>query len=188
MASASRSAGPTDVVGACPVITTDRLVLRPFREEDLEAYTATLQAEPVRTSLHLPEDVGRDEAWEQMAAFLGQWELRGSGQWALEDRATGTFVGRAGLHRPERAGWPGVEVGWTLHPDHWGRGYATEAGRVAIDHAFDVLDVLEVFSLILPDNVRSQAVARRLGLVHVGDRLFPFHGPELPIGVWHRAR
>src|ERR1700760_3065525 len=97
----------------CPRLETDRLFLRPFSESDLEAYTATLQSEPVRTSLHLAETVGRWDAWSQMAAWLGQWELRGTGQWAVEERATGVFVGRAGLHHPAHDDWPGVEIGWT---------------------------------------------------------------------------
>ncbi len=175
-------------MGACPRIESERLILRPFVEADVEAYTQILREPAVRPGLHLPEDVGRDEAWEQLAAFLGQWELRGTGQWALEERTSGRFVGRAGLHNPEREGWPGVEVGWALHPDAWGRGYATEAGRVAIDYAFDVLGLDEVVSLILPDNERSQAVARRLGLTRGAPILIPHLGPDLPIEVWRLRR
>ena len=141
--------------GAQPMLFTERLVLRPFEERHLDAYTALLQAEPVRRSLHLPEDVGREEAWRQMAMWRGQWELRGTGQWALEERATGAFVGRAGTHRPERADWPGVEVGWALHPDHWGRGLATEAAAAAIDHAFTTPGASELWSVILPETARS---------------------------------
>ena len=105
--------------------------MRPFREEDVDAYAAVLQTRQVRASLHLPDDVGREHAWLGMAQQLGQWELRGTGQWALEEQATGAFVGRAGMHFPERVDWPGIEIGWALHPDHWGKGYATEAGAAA---------------------------------------------------------
>ena len=94
-------------VGACPTVETERLILRPFREDDLDAYAEMLQTPEVRASLHLPDDVGREQAWHGMAAWLGQWELRGTGQWALEERATGAFVGRAGMHYPERDDWPG---------------------------------------------------------------------------------
>ena len=79
-------------------------------------------------------------------------------------------MGRAGLHRPEQDDWPGVEVGWTLRPDCWGRGYATEAGAASLAYAFGVLGLSEVFSVILPENARSQAVARRLGLTLVEER------------------
>ncbi|HET6794488.1 MAG TPA: GNAT family N-acetyltransferase, partial [Acidimicrobiales bacterium] len=87
---------------SCPTLTTERLVLRPFRESDLDGYTSMITSVPVRTSLHLPETVGRYDAWSQMAMWLGQWELRGTGQWALEARDTKAFVGRAGLHNPAR--------------------------------------------------------------------------------------
>ncbi|MGH8886073.1 MAG: GNAT family N-acetyltransferase [Egibacteraceae bacterium] len=136
--------------------------MRPFRESDLPAYTAVLQAEEVRASLHLPADVGRERAWTEIALWLGQWELRGTGQWAVEEKGSGAFVGRAGLHYPERCDWPGIEVGWTLHPSHWGKGYATEAGARAIAYAFGELGAEKLFSMILPENRRSIALARRL--------------------------
>jgi RimJ/RimL family protein N-acetyltransferase len=180
--------GKTGGVTACPTIVTERLILRPFREEDLGAFTATLTAEPVRRSLHLPNDFGRIEAWLQMAMWLGQWALRGTGHWALEERRTGSFVGRAGLHRPERPDWPGVEVGWTLHPEHWGKGYATEAGRAAIEYAFEAQpELAALYSVILPENARSQAVARRLGFTFQEDRVFAFF-PDLPHGIWRLER
>ena len=73
-------------MGRCPTIETERLILRPFREDDVDAYTEMLQSAEVRASLHLPDDVGREQAWSGMAAWLGQWELRGTGQWAVEER------------------------------------------------------------------------------------------------------
>ena len=72
-------------MGRCPTIETARLLLRPFREDDVDAYAAVLQTRQVRASLHLPDDVGREQAWLGMAQQLGQWELRGTGQWALEE-------------------------------------------------------------------------------------------------------
>ena len=167
----------------CPTIETERLLMRPFAEADLDAYTAILQSEPVRSAFHLPETIGRWDAWSQMAAWLGQWELRGTGHWALEEKATGSLVGRAGLHHPARDDWPGVEVGWTLHPDHWGRGYATEAGRRAIGYAFGDLDLDRVCSVILPENARSIAVAQRLGFRLSEERVIS-HFPSAPHGIW----
>ena len=134
--------------------------MRPFREEDVDAYAAVLQTRQVRASLHLPDDVGREHAWLGMAQQLGQWELRGTGQWALEEQATGAFVGRAGMHFPERGDWPGIEIGWALHPDHWGKGFATEAGAAAVEYAFVHHYVDALYSVILPENTASQAVAR----------------------------
>lgn len=161
--------------------------MRPFREDDVDAYTAMLQTPQVRASLHLPADVGRYEAWLGMAQQLGQWELRGTGQWALEAKASGAFVGRAGTFFPERADWPGIEVGWALHPDHWGNGYATEAGAASVAYAFAHHDVDEIYSCILPENAHSQAVARRLGFAPWEMRAFA-HFPDLPHMIWRLQR
>ena len=174
-------------MGRCPTLETERLVLRPFVEADLEAYAAMLQSEPVRSALHLPDTVGRWDAWAQITHWLGQWELRGTGQWALEEKATGSFVGRAGLNRPARPDWPGVEVGWCLHPDFWGEGYATEAGRRAVEYAFSDVDLERVCSVILPGNTRSIAVARRLGF-RLGEERILSHFPSMPHGIWWLER
>lgn len=174
-------------MGRCPTLTTDRLLLRPFREDDLDAYHAVIASPQVVTALASARVPTRDDAWEQMAVFLGQWALRGHGQWALEERASGRLVGRAGLHQPERVDWPGLEVGWTLHPAAWGNGYATEAGRAAISYAFGVLDRDEVVSIIAGSNTRSQSVARRLGMTWGEDRLMAW-APDAPLGIWRRHR
>jgi len=160
------------------------LILRPFRDDDLDAYLSMMQSDAARRWLFLPETFGRFDAWLQMAAWLGQWELRGTGQWALEEKATGAFVGRAGTHRPERHDWPGTEIGWTLHPDHVGKGFATEAGARAVEYAFNVMGLDEVFSCILPDNTRSAAVAKRLGF-EILDRRTLSNLPLNPLDIWH---
>ncbi len=103
----------------------------------------------------------RDDAWRQMAMLAGHWHLRGYGMWAVEERATGDFVGRVGLHYPE--GWPGRELGWALARPFWGLGYATEAARAALGQAFDRLGWPRVISLIDPANTRSVRLAERLG-------------------------
>jgi [ribosomal protein S5]-alanine N-acetyltransferase len=175
-------------MGRCPTVETERLVLRPFREDDLDAYTAVLTTPEVRRSLHMADDFGPFDAWSQMAIWLGQWELRGTGQWAVEERSTGRLIGRAGTHWPPRHDWPGVEIGWVLHPDVWGRGYATEAGAAAIDHAFAWFPDLDaVVSVILPENQRSQAVARRLGFELVEERPLS-HFPARAHGIWRLDR
>ena len=87
-----------------PTLTSERLILRPFRENDLDAFARCCQDE--ETMRYLGGTLSREDAWRQMAMLLGHWQLRGYGMWALEERATGAFVGRLGFHRPE--GWPGT--------------------------------------------------------------------------------
>lgn len=140
-------------------IETDRLLLRPFRETDLDIYAAIMADPEVMRFMDGPQD--RTAAWRGMAGCLGHWALRGYGLWAAEERASGELIGRIGLINPE--GWPGLEVGWLLARSHWRRGYATEGARAALGHAFDVLQADHVISLINPHNAASIRVAERLG-------------------------
>jgi RimJ/RimL family protein N-acetyltransferase len=80
------------------VITTGRLILRPLRESDLDAYAAMTADPEVMRFLGEGRTLDREDAWRSMAMLIGHWTLRGFGMWALEERATGKFVGRAGLH------------------------------------------------------------------------------------------
>ncbi len=167
----------------CPTVETERLILRPFTEADIDRYADIHNDPQVRSSLHIEEPLSRDEAWKHLALWTGQWGLRNSGQWALELKTTGEMIGRAGTHRPQRVGWPGLEVGWTLDPVHQGLGYATEAGRASVGWAFANHEDHELVSTILPVNTASQAVAKRLGFTFLEDRVLP-HLPSLPVGIW----
>ena len=143
-------------------LETARLVLRPLRDGDLDAYAA-MMADP-----EVARWVGaggapstRADAWRTMALLIGHGVLRGYTNHAVVERASGRFVGRVGLWFPE--GWPGLELGWALDRSTWGKGYATEAALAWRDHAFDVMGVDELISVIRVDNARSAAVARRIG-------------------------
>jgi RimJ/RimL family protein N-acetyltransferase len=148
-----------------PSVETDRLLMRAFEERDLDAYAAfTGDAEVMRFMGRGPFD--RQEAWREMAFFLGHWDLRGFGHWALELKETGELVGRCGPYFPES--WPALEVGWLLGREHWGKGYATEAARRSLEYAWGELRAERVVSLVAPGNERSAAVARRLGAEPAG--------------------
>ncbi len=142
-------------------LETERLLLRPFREADLDDYARICSDPEVMRHMGDGRPVSRPDAWRQMAFFLGHWQLRGYGLWAAELKETGGLVGRIGLHNPE--GWPGLEVGWLLERACWGRGLATEGGRAALDYAFTRLGAGHVISVIRPENARSVRVAERLG-------------------------
>ena len=142
-------------------LETQRLRLRAFRNDDLDAYAAMCADAEVMRFIGTGKVLDRGDAWRSMAGMLGHWALRGYGMWALEEKSSGRLVGRAGFLDPE--GWPGFELGWFLGREHWGRGYATEAARRALDHAFGELRRDRVISLIRPDNAPSIRVAERLG-------------------------
>ena len=145
-----------------PRLETDRLILRGWRAEDIDAYAAMVahpDVSPFMTTSGKPMD--RIEAWRHMATAAGHWVLRGFGIWALEEKDSGQFVGRTGLYYPDS--WPGREVGYGLAREHWGKGYATEAVSAARDYAFETLGWDEIISIINPANTRSLAVAERAG-------------------------
>jgi RimJ/RimL family protein N-acetyltransferase len=142
-------------------LETERLLLRPFRDDDIDAYAAMCAHPEVMRYIGGRSVLSREDAWRQMAMIVGHWQLRGFGLWAVEERASGSLVGRVGLYYPE--GWPDREVAWTLARPYWGRGFALEAARAALGHAFGRLGWHRAISLIDPENHRSIRLAERLG-------------------------
>ena len=142
-------------------LETERLFLRMFRADDFEAYARIGGDKDVARYIGNGRPLTRAEAWRGLAAQIGHWTLRGYGMFAIEEKATGAFVGRAGFFNPE--GWPGFEVGWTLARESWGRGYATEAARRLLAYAFTDLGQDHVISVIQPANSASIRVAERIG-------------------------
>lgn len=142
-------------------LETERLILREWREEtDFEEY-ARICADPEVMRYIGGKPFSRLEAWRHLASVVGHWHLRGYGHWAVEEKASGRFIGRIGLQYP--TGWPGFEIGWMIAPECWGKGYATEGARRALDYAFNEMGRDHVISLIHPENRASIKVAERLG-------------------------
>jgi RimJ/RimL family protein N-acetyltransferase len=170
------------------VIETSRLRLRAFRDVDLDAY-AELCADPeVMRYVGDRGVLSREDAWRQMAMLAGHWHLRGFGMWAVDERESGAFIGRVGLHYPE--GWPDREVAWALARTFWGRGYALEAARAVLEHAFGRLGWSRVISLIDPANTRSLRLAERLGERLEGNATIRGHRVAvyaLPVSAWRAA-
>jgi len=108
----------------------------------------------------------RADAWRQLALLIGHWELRGFGLWAVEERASGGFIGRIGCHEPD--GWPGFELGYVLAREAWGRGLAREGAAAALDFARRELGRDTIISLIRPANRASIAVAEHFGARRTG--------------------
>jgi RimJ/RimL family protein N-acetyltransferase len=167
-----------------PELHTDRLVMRGWRPEDFDAWAAICADDEVMRALGAPGGYDVTQAWQQMAMWVGHWELKGFGHWVLEKGETGEVLGRAGLYEP--AGWPGIEVGWTVGRPHWGNGYATEAARAACGWGHAELGLRHVISVIEPSNQRSIRVAEKLGEEVEGRfRLREFdllvYGSDLPL-------
>jgi RimJ/RimL family protein N-acetyltransferase len=151
-----------------PVLTTPRLVMRGHTAADLTA-AAAMWAEPsvARHIGGMPST--QEETWARILRYAGLWTLLGFGYWLVEERATGRFVGEVGLadfHRDlEPALGDAPEAGWVLHPDHHGRGLATEALRAALAWADARLPARRSVCMIAPENAASLRVARKCGFV-----------------------
>ena len=148
-------------------LETDRLVLRMFGNDDLDAYYAICSDLEVMEFIGQGKAMSRLDTWRQIAVMLGHWQLRGYGSWAIEEKASGKLVGRVGFINPE--GWPGLEIGWALARSSWRLGYATEAARAALQYGFQTFGFSRVISLIHPANTRSVRVSERLGGVEDGE-------------------
>jgi RimJ/RimL family protein N-acetyltransferase len=143
-------------------LETPRLMLRQFVETDLDALAAMYADAETMRFLGAGGIANRQETWRAIGSMLGHWLMRGYGMWAVEERSTGSMVGRVGFIDPE--GWPGFELGWMIDRSRWGRGYAPEAADVALRFARDVLRRERVISLIRPANAASIRVAEKIGL------------------------
>jgi RimJ/RimL family protein N-acetyltransferase len=166
-----------------PVIETERLILRCPERGDLDGFAEMMAEE--ETMRFLGGVKPRTEAWRTVTGIAGSFVVCGFGLFSVIERASGAWLGRIGPWYPE--GWPGTEVGWGLKRSAWGQGYAIEAATAAMDFAFDRLGWDEAVHTILPDNQRSQAVAKRLGSRY----LRPGHLPapiSIDIDVWGQTR
>jgi RimJ/RimL family protein N-acetyltransferase len=150
---------------------TDRLTARDWTREDVPAAFAIygrddvmrwLGPQPRRAVATLEEMTDRVEAMAERAAARPDYGL-----WPLELRLTGEVVG-AVLLQPLPGSGDVVEIGWHLNPEYWGHGYATEAGRGAVALAFGPRGLDRVVAVVDPDNARSLAVCKRLGMTYLG--------------------
>ena len=148
-------------------LETERLRLRAFRHEDLDAYAAICADPEVMRYLGTGVTLNRNDTWRAMAGILGHWKLLGYGMFAMEIRETGELIGRTGYLNPP--GWPGFELGWVLGRPWWGKGYAVEAAIKCRDYAFDAMGRDRLISLIRPDNHRSIKVAEKIGEALAGE-------------------
>lgn len=150
-------------MGVSQKLETERLILRPFREDDLDRLGQLFaNADFMRFS------GSNGFTKEQTTAFLEKvlgWQRDGLPfPFALIERAANTVFGYCGFLHQEVDGVKEIEIGYRLHPDYWNRGFATEAARAVRDYAFLDLRLERVISLIHPDNHASLRVAEKNGM------------------------
>jgi len=163
-------------------IETPRIRLRPWREADRGPFASLLADAEVMRDLGGPVD--RAAAAAKLDRYAAALVRTGVARLAVETR-DGTFLGYAGV-MPLPDGHPAgarFDVGWRLKRDAWGRGYATEAARAALDDAFARLAPSEIVAFTAVDNPRSQAVMERLGMARAAERDFTASYDRF--GPWH---
>ena len=161
---------------------TTRLTFREFTKDDLP-FLFSMLSNPL-VMRHYPQVLDEAGAHKWMDGILARYERDGHSFWHVSETATGTPVGQVGLLLQETDGLKEKEIGYMLHCDHWGKGYASEAARAVRDFAFSVLDLPFVVSYIRPENEPSQFVARAMGMTI--SRRFLFK--DIPHDRWFLER
>ncbi len=168
------------------IIQTERLVLRPWRPTDFEPF-AKLNADPVVRE-HFPSLLTREQSDAQAQTLSQQIEECGWGFWAVSEMDGADFIGFIGLNplNFETPFTPAVEIGWRLDKAFWGKGYATEGAKAALNYGFKTLLLDEIVAFTVPGNQRSRRVMEKIGMKH--DSKGNFEHPQLPEGHplrWH---
>jgi len=162
-----------------PVLRTQRLVLRGWRDADRDPFAA-LNADLTVMEL-FPATLTRSESDAMVDMILDRWGTGRPSLWAVEVAGGAPFIGFVGLLEPSfsAAFTPCVEVGWRLADEHWGRGYAAEAAAAALTHGFETRGLDEIVSFTSVGHSRSRRVMEKLGMSH--DPADDFDHPNLPL-------
>jgi RimJ/RimL family protein N-acetyltransferase len=165
-------------------LETPRLLLRPPRAEDLDAW-AVMMTDP-EAARFIGGTMPRPVSWRGLMTMIGAWHAQGFAMFSVIEKSTGRWVGRLGPWMPE--GWPGSEIGWAIVRDCWGRGYAPEGAIAATNWAFDTLGWTRIIHSIAPENVSSQRVAQKLGSRNLGPGRLPAPFEHDAVDIWGQSR
>lgn len=161
-----------------PTLETERMFLRPHRLEDFEDYT-DFWGDPTVTRFIGGVPMSRESSWGRMLRVRGMWQLMGFGFLAIEEKATGRFLGETGFQDMRREFRPSIEgtleTGWALIPSVHGRGYATEAVGAMMKWGDAHFPGRHMTCIISPENVASLRVAEKLGFREFARA--DYHGP-----------
>ena len=169
---------PVERSGYAPVIATERLVVRRWRLDEADRFFDIYRRPEVTRWIGAEPMKDRREAARMIERNLNRLGADSRfGSWAVVDRASGVPVGSVIL-KPLPDGEGEVEIGWQLHPDSWGKGFASEAASAMLERGFaDGLP--EVWAVMYLDNHRSAAVCRRIGMQLLGVTRRWYHEPSL---------
>lgn len=163
-----------------PIIKTERLILRPWKEDDLKSF-AKLNADP-RVREFFPSTLSQKESDELAKQLSDLIEKNGYGFWAVSAPGISDFIGFIGIEHVtfEAPFTPAVEIGWRIAHEYWGRGYATEGAMAALEYGFNTLNLNEIVSFTPTQNKRSANVMKKIGMTHYPEE--DFDHPKLEEG------
>ncbi|MTG98986.1 MULTISPECIES: GNAT family N-acetyltransferase [Myroides] len=164
-------------------IETERLVIRQYKESDLADFIRMNQDE------HVMEFFLRKMTVEESTAAYHRMqdkiEEQGYAFFAVEEKSSGSFIGFVGLlditFDVDFA--PGVEIGWRMLPEFWGKGYATEAAKACLRFAKETLGLSKVYSFTTTQNIRSSNVMQKIGMRYVKNFNHPLVPDDHPLLV-----
>jgi RimJ/RimL family protein N-acetyltransferase len=165
-------------------LETPRLILRPPRLDDLDAWSDMMLDEPA--ARFIGGVMPRAVCWRQLMTMIGAWHAGGFAMFSVIEKSSGRWIGRLGPWQPE--GWPGPEIGWAIARDCWGRGYAVEGATAAATWAFERLGWMRMIHSIAPENSQSQRVAQKLGSRNLGPGTLPAPFEHDPVEIWGQTR
>ncbi|MEP7130941.1 MAG: GNAT family N-acetyltransferase [Sphingomicrobium sp.] len=172
---------------SAPSLETERLILREFRQEDLDAHAATLGDEEVMRYIG-GKPINREDSWRRLMSGVGSWTLIGMGPWAVEQKSDGRMVGHCGFFQFERDMNPSIrgepEMGWIFDRSVHGRGIAFEACSAALQWAERELAAQSYPAIIDLENGASMKLAERLGFVRQPDAFYR----DAAMGYFRRPR
>jgi RimJ/RimL family protein N-acetyltransferase len=145
-----------------PTLTTPRLILRPFTEQDVDPLHRMLLEEGVLRYFPNPEPPSRERIQQMVSNLLRHWAEQGSGLWAVTSRSTGELMGRTGLMVVP--GTEEVEIDFLYGKPFWNQGFATEGGRASLQYGFETLELEQIIGVVHPENMASRRVLEKLGL------------------------
>lgn len=170
-------------------LETERLLIRPWSQDDRPHFRAIMQDTEVTRYVHggRPyEEAAIDEFFARQERQLAEYDLC---MGAAIEKSSGRVIGISGVQPLGTTSE--LEVGWIFARHAWGRGYATEAGAAAVDHVLQTLGRARVVAIIHPGNAPSKRVAARLGMAfeatYSGAQL-GHRDPSIVVDLYWRAR
>jgi 3-dehydroquinate dehydratase/shikimate dehydrogenase len=162
------------------LIQTKRLILRDWKDSDLEAF-AKMNADS-QVMEYFPSILSREQSDSMLKKMHSLIQKNGYGFWALSLIKTGEFLGFVGLNEVTFSSHftPAIEIGWRLSFEHWGKGYATEAATASLAYGFETLNLPEIVSFTTTLNMRSRHVMEKIGMHH--NEADDFDHPKLEPG------